>query len=192
MGDDFRAKNNSFKSFAKDTDNDKKEKGQSREYLYAYETLPAQVLNTHGESTFFHASLEQVWQSCNTPLKSGAQYMTEFCDEDTDRRGVAVNRWLLPLCSYLKKQQDPKTVEHNAYIMKEDILKELDDEIADILPSIEYILAPKKQSTVSGIPTCNTRIPWVDLRSFYPDFDRSQVPRIPLKMTSLIPCSIVI
>jgi hypothetical protein len=83
----------------------------------------------------------------------------------------------------LKKQQDPATRDKNAFIIKDEILKELDDEITEILPSLEYVLAPKMQSRVSGIPTCNTRIPWVDLMSFYPDLDGSQVPRIPLKFT---------
>ena len=56
------------------------EGGQKRKWLKAYEQAPAQLLNVYGEAKWHSLSDEKVWQDMSKELKSGAAYMSEFCD----------------------------------------------------------------------------------------------------------------
>ena len=75
----------------------KPRKGEKRKYMLAYETVPAQMLNVYGRATFPDMSDEDVWKHMNEPLKTGAEYMTEYCSMDSERRGVAFNRFCLSM-----------------------------------------------------------------------------------------------
>ena len=72
-------------------------KGQKRSYLLAFETLPAQMLNVYGRAKWADMDDESVWKHMCEPLKTGGEYMTEYCSMDPDRRGVAFNRFCLSM-----------------------------------------------------------------------------------------------
>ena len=76
-------------------------KGEKRKYMLAYETVPAQMLNVYGRATFPDMSDEAVWKHMNEPLKTGSEYMTEYCSLDPERRGVAFNRFCLSMVHFL-------------------------------------------------------------------------------------------
>jgi len=84
------------------------------------------------------------------PLKTGAKYMTELCSVSKERRGTGLNRGLLSLISYVKYQLDPEVRKQNEKVMNEVKFKELYEEIARILPSLEYCLAPRKVAAKEG------------------------------------------
>ena len=79
----------------------KPRKGEKRKYMLAYETVPAQMLNVYGRATFPDMSDEAVWKHMNEPLKTGSEYMTEYCSLDPERRGVAFNRFCLSMVHFL-------------------------------------------------------------------------------------------
>ena len=87
----------------------------------------------------------------NKSLKSGAQYMTELCDEAADRRGVGLNRWLQVVLNFCKYQLDVCIKSQNESLLQADKCRVLYAEIGRILPAIEYCLAPKKESEKSGV-----------------------------------------
>ncbi len=68
------------------------EAGHKRKWLKAFEQAPAQMLNVYGQAKHDVLSDEQVWQDTSKELKSGAAYMSEFCDPEDERRGVGANR----------------------------------------------------------------------------------------------------
>ena len=74
----------------------------SRKYLLAYETVPAQMLNVYGRATFPGLSDEAVWEHMNQLLKSGGPYMTEYCGDESERRGIGLNRFCLSVVSWLR------------------------------------------------------------------------------------------
>ena len=74
----------------------------SRKYLLAYETVPAQMLNVYGRATFPELSDEAVWEHMNQLLKSGGPYMTEYCSDGSERRGIGLNRFCLSVVSWLR------------------------------------------------------------------------------------------
>ena len=125
--------------------------GVKREYLTVFETGPPQLLNAYGEAKFAKTSDPDVWAAISKPLHSGAMYMSEFCSADKERRGVAANRWLHAMLQYCQYQQREHIRSQNAFLMKPEMLKELYAEIDEILPCLQYCLAPKKVSEKSGV-----------------------------------------
>lgn len=134
----------------KQTSKDSKEKGEKRPWNRVYETLPPQMLNAYGPARYGKMSDAEVWQHFNQPLKSGAMYMTEFCNKDVDRRGVGINRWLHAVLVFCQYQKEPAVEKTNAGLLKEEKYKEIYEEIDRIIPSLEYCLAPKKVSAKTG------------------------------------------
>ena len=133
--------------------------GESREYLKVFETLPPQLLNAFGESKFMKMGDADVWAEMNKPLKSGAPYMTEFCDAKKDRRGIGANRWILTMKLFCKYQLTEEGKKHNNLILKPDVLKGLYAEIEKILPSLDYCLAPKPKKEATGAAALRSQIP---------------------------------
>lgn len=129
------------------------EKGETRPWIKVFETLPAQLLNVFGEAKYAKMSDEEVWKHFDTPLSSGAQYMTELCSKGDERRGIGLNRWLHAMVLYCEYQKDPETKKKNEALLKEDKAKELYAEIDRVLPSLKYCLAPKKETKKSGAAT---------------------------------------
>jgi hypothetical protein len=43
---------------------------------------------------------KDVWEAFCKPLKSGAPYMTEFCDSKHERRGIGASRWIMSLLTF--------------------------------------------------------------------------------------------
>ena len=127
-----------------------REEGQARTYLKVYETLPPQLLNAYGEATYCKLSDCEVWKQLSKPLKSGAMYMTEFCAASEERRGIAANRWLHAVVLYCHYQVTEGIKAENKALLNTQVFDELYTEIEKILPSLEYCLAPKKQSEKSG------------------------------------------
>jgi len=125
-------------------------KGIKRTWLKAFETAPAQMLCAYGLAKHATLSNEAVWDAVAQPLKSGALFMTEYADEDAERRGVAINRWLKSLYDYLQYQKTPAQKKKNEFIIKENVCAMFYDEIERLLPSVEYCLAPKRQGVSSG------------------------------------------
>ena len=121
-----------------------------RKWLKVFETMPAQMLNAYGPAKYAKLSDEEVWQHLNAPLKSGAEYMTELCDGTAERRGVGLNRWLHAVKVYCEWQNDPEVKKQNQVLLKEDKFKEVYEEIASILPLLEFCLAPRKVSAKAG------------------------------------------
>ena len=138
---------------SKDVTNEKK-----RSYLKVYENLPAQLLSVYGMSKYHKSSDEHVWEQLNVPLKSGAMWMTEYCSEDVERRGIAVNRFLFAMIAFMKYQQEAETVSKNKAIMKPELVTSLYEEIELVLPSYEYCLAPKKTTAKSGAAALRSSI----------------------------------
>ena len=124
--------------------------GQKRDWLKVFETLPPQMLNAYGPAKFAKMSDANVWKALHQPLKSGAQYMSEMCSKNTDRRGVGLNRMLHAIILFCKHQRDPKVKGHNQTVLKESLCQEVYDEIDRVLPSMEYCLAPKKAYVKTG------------------------------------------
>ena len=96
-------------------------KGVTREWLKVFETLPPQLLNAYGKSSFNKMGDEAVWDQMSSPLVSGAMYCTELASAKMERRGIGSNRWLdaeLQLCKY---QLSPQVKDPNKFIMKENL-----------------------------------------------------------------------
>ena len=74
-----------------------KDHGQKRLWNKVFETLAPQMLNAYGPAKYAKMSDAEVWKHFNEPLKSGAKYMTEFCNKDAERRGIRLNRPNPPL-----------------------------------------------------------------------------------------------
>ena len=123
----------------------KSDGGESRAWLRIYETLPPQLLNAYGVSRYSQLTDDQVWEHLTKPLKTGAQYMTEYASKEEDRRGTAVNRWLLSILYFCQFQNLAKTKGQNQSIMEKTKFDELYVEIGELFPALEYCLAPKKQ-----------------------------------------------
>jgi len=70
------------------------DRGEKRPWLKAFETAPVQMLNAYGEAKYARLGNPEVWKNMTKPLKSGAEYMTEFASKEVERRGIAANRWL--------------------------------------------------------------------------------------------------
>ena len=118
-----------------------------RKYLLACETVPAQMLNMYGRATLPDLSDEPVWEHMNQPLKSGGPYMTEYCSGETERRGIAFNRFCLSVLSWLRHNMSEKIAAQNKFLLEPRLFKELEEEMNAIFPSFEYCLAPKKEYT---------------------------------------------
>jgi hypothetical protein len=138
------------------------DKGASREYLKVFETLSPQLLNAYGESKFMKMEDKAVWEEFCKPLKSGAPYMTEFCDAKVDRRGIGANRWIMSLVQWVKYQISEEGKKHNDLILKADVCTELYKEIAMVLPALEYCLAPKKAKEGSGASALRSQVSTVE------------------------------
>ena len=121
-----------------------KGKGTKRTWLMAFETMPAQMLNVYGPATFPQLKDEEVWKHLNTPQKTGAIYMTEYCASDVERRGIAVNRWQHSQLLFCKYQRQQSVKDQNKFVLAPTVFDELYKEIDRIQPSLEYCLAPKK------------------------------------------------
>ena len=126
------------------------EGGQKRKWLKAYEQAPAQLLNVYGEAKWHTLSDEKVWQDMSKELKSGAMYMSELCDAEDERRGVGANRGIHALLLYLQDMNSASEKDKNQKILKENIYAEAMMELDGILPSVEYLLAAKKEVEKSG------------------------------------------
>ena len=96
--------------------------GESREYMKVFETSPPQRLNAFGESKFMKMGDADAWAEMNKPLKSGAPYMTEFCDAEKDRRGTGANRWILTMKLFCKYQLTEEGKKQNSLIIKPEVL----------------------------------------------------------------------
>ena len=83
----------------------------------------------------------------NQPLKSGGPYMTEYCNGETERRGIAYNRFCLFVLSWLHHKMSEKIAAQNKFLLEPRLFKELEEEMNAIFPSFEYCLAPKKEYT---------------------------------------------
>ena len=99
-----------------------------RKYLLAYETVPAQMLNMYGRATLPDLSDEAVWEHMNQPLKSGGPYMTEYCSGETERRGIAFNRFCLSVLSWLRHNISEKIAAQNKFLLEPRLFKELEEE----------------------------------------------------------------
>ena len=128
----------------------REELGENRNYLKIWETLPAQLLNAYGEATFNTLKDSQVWEGMTKPIRTGANWMTEYASADPERRGVAANRWLKALLDFMEYHQREERRKENAFLMKESTYKEFYEEIIRIMPSVSYCLAPKKVPAKEG------------------------------------------
>ena len=124
--------------------------GTQRKWLKVFETPPVQMLNAYGEAKYAKMSDPSVWEQLSKPLKSGAEYMTELCSTDPERRGVGINRFLHALISYCEHQNDTEVRKRNGLVLEATKCKELYEEIDLILPSLKYCLAPRKTPMKEG------------------------------------------
>ena len=124
--------------------------GNKRPWLKVFETMPPQMLNAYGPAKFAKMTDSDVWQHLSTPLKSGAQYMSELCSKEDERRGIGLNRWLHAAKVFCEYQNEPGTKKANEALLVATKCTQLYEEIARILPSLEYCLAPQKPKGKSG------------------------------------------
>ena len=87
--------------------------GTEREYLKIYETLPCQMLDAYGAAPYPRLTDAQVWAATSEPMKTGAKYMTEYASQESERRGVAINRWLQPVLEYCRYQKSEAVVQQD-------------------------------------------------------------------------------
>ena len=99
-----------------------------RKYLFAYETVPARMLKVYGLATFPDLSDEAVWACMKQLLKSGCPYMTEYCSGETERRGIAFNRFCLFVLSWLRHNMSEKIAAQNKFLLEPRLFKELEEE----------------------------------------------------------------
>ena len=123
---------------------------KKREWLKVFETLPSQLLNVYGPSKFAKLSDKQVWTEMQEPLKSGAVWMSEMCSKEPERRGVGINRFIHAMKTFCEYQKDPSVQAANKAVLNPKMHEEFYKEIEMILPSLQYCLAPKKQSEKKG------------------------------------------
>ena len=126
---------------------------RKREWLKVFETLPPQMLNAYGSAKYPKLSDASVWEAFNQPQKTGAMYMTELCSKETERRGVGINRMLHALKTFCEHQQEISVRAQNEALFKDQMCQEIYAEIDHILPSLNYCLAPKKESEKKGSST---------------------------------------
>ena len=79
--------------------------GSKRKWLKVFETPPVQMLNAYGEAKYAKMSDPLVWEQLSKPLKTGAEYMTELCSTEPERRGVGINRFLHAVIAYCEYTQ---------------------------------------------------------------------------------------
>ncbi|CAK0836325.1 unnamed protein product [Prorocentrum cordatum] len=101
---------------------------KKREWLKVYETLPAQLLNVYGPSKF-------------AKLKDA---------QEPERRGVGINRFIHAMKTFCEYQKDPSVMAGNKAVLKEQMYNDLYKEIDEILPALQYCLAPEKQPEKKG------------------------------------------
>ena len=93
--------------------------GEKRKYLKIFETPPVQLLNAFGESSYTRMSDDKVWSLLSKPQKTGAQYISELCFSEVDRRGVGLNRVFAALIQYLEYQTDKEVRTQNEFLLKD-------------------------------------------------------------------------
>ena len=123
---------------------------KKREWLKVYETLPAQLLNVYGPSKFAKLKDAQVWTQMQEPLKSGAVWMSEMCSKEPERRGVGINRFIHAMKTFCEYQKDPSVLAGNKAVLKEQMYDDLYKEIEEMLPALQYGLAPERQLEKKG------------------------------------------
>ena len=124
--------------------------GSKRKWLKVFETAPVQMLSAYGEAKYAKMSDLAVWEQLSKPQKTGAEYMTELCSTECERRGVGINRFLHALISYCEHQLDADVRMRNGLVLEGTKCKELYAEIDDLLPSLKYCLAPRKTPKKEG------------------------------------------
>ena len=91
--------------------------------------------------------------------------MTEFCDLKADRRGIGANRWILSILQFCQYQVSEDGKKHNLLILRDNVYTELYAEIARVMPSLEYCLAPKKTKEASGASALRSQVSTVENKS---------------------------
>jgi hypothetical protein len=114
------------------------------------QTVPMQLLNSHGEAAYNKMSDVACWKNMVMPQNSAVAFMTEMSSLDNDRRGVGINRALSALVDYCKRQNKEEIKGRNKHILDDKIYKGLYAEIDKILPYLEYVCAPKKPRQSKG------------------------------------------
>ena len=150
LADDFAENGSDGAAQSSQVSTEKKRPAEKRAWLKVYETLPCQMLNAYGPAKFAKLSDETVWAALSEPLKSGGMYMTELCSMEPERRGVGINRMLHAMKLYCEYQKTADVMKQNKAIIKEAMYDKVYQEIENILPHLEYCLAPKKQYTKAG------------------------------------------
>ena len=97
----------------------KREQQTDREWLKVFETLPAQMLNAYGQSSFLKKTDAEVWEGLVEPLPTGAMYGTELASSSVERRGVGLNRAFHALVEYCSLQNSEEARKANEYCLKE-------------------------------------------------------------------------
>jgi len=123
---------------------------KKRNWLKVYETLPCQLLKGYGAAKYVKIDDKDMWIQMHEPLRSGASCMSELCMSETDRQGVGINRWLLPLKSYLEYQNENVNKVRNKMILNVQMFDQVYAEIDKILPSVIVCLAPRKYAEKTG------------------------------------------
>ena len=128
--------------------------GQERGWLYRLETAPYLWLAAEDVGVKMGRLDDRlIWEYLTRPSQTGAKYMSEYASDDCFVRGVAANRYLMALEHYMMSQKKPRIIGYNEIVMKEEIRKELYDEIDRILPSVKYCLAPRAMPSGSEAST---------------------------------------
>ena len=116
---------------------------EPRPWLRVFETLPPQMLNAYGVAQYSQLSDKEVWGHMVMPLVTGAMFMTEYASKDEERRGVAINRWLMSVLLWCQYQKQSEVMTQNKFILGSKY-EEVYAEIERVYPSLESCLAPKK------------------------------------------------
>ena len=121
-----------------------------RKTVMSYETPPSQALNVSGASRYFGLSSGQLWEALGQPLKSGGPYSSELTEVSNERRGVGINRFLVPMLAFLEQQNTQECIRRNKSILQETVYEQFHEEVQKYLPSVRFITAAKKEYVKQG------------------------------------------
>ena len=82
--------------------------------------------------------------------------MTEYASLREERRGVAANRYLQVVVAFCKYQLQKETKRQNEVLSEGKKCRELHEEIGEMLPVYEILLAPKVVSVKEGAAALRT------------------------------------
>jgi hypothetical protein len=107
----------------------------TRKKLKSYDLLAYQAYNPMGKSGIANASLTDVWDKMKSGNKT-AVFFSEYCDEDTERHGIAFSRMCQVLGEALAELIENQCFED---ILQDEVYNKAKAEAVEVLPSLRML-----------------------------------------------------